>query len=393
MNYKITTNKVKYKDILKHLQECSDQFTPPLNSYVNIEDYSLRLSKYCNAIAIQDKKKIIGLLAYYVSNSNKEIYISNLSVYNRYQNLGLGTILITELINNSINQKILLKVNLSNRKAIKFYKKNGFRFKEKEENNLILEHIPNLKNNTDLDKKIKDTTTHKYAYGFDFDVMHNYMLKSMQPYFKPGNVLELGSFKGDFTEKLQSHFKNITCVEGSKEAYMQAILRSDIGQNKIINMDFFDDKLPEKIGWKYNNIILTHVLEHMEEPVKLIELIKDKFLMDDGLLFIVCPNANAASRQIAVEMGLIPYNSAITVDEREHGHYITYTMDTLKRDIKKGGLEIVHSSGIFFKALANFQWDKLLKTDIISKEYLDGCYELGKKYPDLCSSLFMVCKK
>lgn len=50
-------------------------------------------------------------------------------------------------------------------------------------------------------------------------------------------------------------------------------------------------------------------------------------------------------------------------------------------------------SGIFFKALANFQWDRLLKTDIISKEYLEGCYQLGQVYPDLCSSIFLLCER
>jgi hypothetical protein len=54
---------------------------------------------------------------------------------------------------------------------------------------------------------------------------------------------------------------------------------------------------------------------------------------------------------------------------------------------------VVHRSGIFFKALANFQWDRLLQTDIISKEYLDGCYMLGQQYPDLCSSIFLMCEK
>jgi hypothetical protein len=34
-----------------------------------------------------------------------------------------------------------------------------------------------------------------------------------------------------------------------------------------------------------------------------------------------------------------------------------------------------------------------LNTEIISKEYLDGCFQLGQQYPDLCSSIFMVCKK
>jgi hypothetical protein len=86
-------------------------------------------------------------------------------------------------------------------------------------------------------------------------------------------------------------------------------------------------------------------------------------------------------------------NSAVTPAEKEHGHRITYTLDTLERDAKVAGLKVVHRSGIFFKALANFQWDKLLQTDIISKEYLDGCYQLGQQYPELCSSIFLLCKK
>jgi len=54
---------------------------------------------------------------------------------------------------------------------------------------------------------------------------------------------------------------------------------------------------------------------------------------------------------------------------------------------------VVVRSGIFFKALANFQWDRLLQTDIISPAYLEGCFELGQQYPDLCSSIFLMCEK
>jgi hypothetical protein len=92
-------------------------------------------------------------------------------------------------------------------------------------------------------------------------------------------------------------------------------------------------------------------------------------------------------------MGLITHNSSVTLAEAEHGHRITYTLDTLERDAKAGELNIIYRSGIFFKALANFQWDQLLNTDIISKEYLDGCFQLGQQYPDLCSSIFLICKK
>ena len=92
-------------------------------------------------------------------------------------------------------------------------------------------------------------------------------------------------------------------------------------------------------------------------------------------------------------MGLISHNSAITDAEKKHGHNITYSLDTLERDAKKAGLITVHRSGIFFKALANFQWDRLLQTDIISEDYLEGCYQLGQQYPDLCSSIFLMCEK
>ena len=92
-------------------------------------------------------------------------------------------------------------------------------------------------------------------------------------------------------------------------------------------------------------------------------------------------------------MGIISHNSAVTAGEKAHGHHITYSLDTLERDARKAGLNVVHRSGIFFKALANFQWDKILGTDVISKEYLEGCFQLGQQYPDLCSSIFLMCEK
>ncbi len=245
-----------------------------------------------------------------------------------------------------------------------------------------------MNNQRDYNQELKDTADHKYAYNFDFDVMHHYMLKSFIPFFKEGNFLELGSFKGDFTRKFLPYFEDITCVEASDEAV--TIAENEFGDKvKFINSLFETTTLPTK----YDNIVLTHVLEHISDPVCVLKRINDEWLSDTGRFFLVCPNANAPSRQIAVKMGLITHNSAITPAEKEHGHHITYTLDTLERDAKAAGLKVVYRSGIFFKALANFQWDKLLQTDIISKEYLEGCYQLGQSYPDLCSSIFLMCEK
>lgn len=229
----------------------------------------------------------------------------------------------------------------------------------------------------------------QYGYSFDYDVMHPFMMRSFELFFnKDGNLLELGCFKGEFTKRFVDYFNDITCVEASSEAIKKA--KEKVPSTVIFINDLFETV---QLNKKYDNIVLTHVLEHLDDPVAVLKRINDEWLNDGGRLFLVTPNAMAPSRQIAVKMGLISHNQAVTPAEKEHGHRITYTLDTLEKDAKEAGLKVVHRSGIFFKALANFQWDRLLETDIISKEYLEGCYELGQQYPELCSSIFLLCEK
>ena len=121
--------------------------------------------------------------------------------------------------------------------------------------------------------------------------------------------------------------------------------------------------------------------------------INNEWLADGGRLFLVCPNANAPSRQIAVKMGLItPQQRGDAGGGRARPPAHLHVRYAGAR-CRAAGLKVVHRSGIFFKALANFQWDRLLQTDIISKEYLEGCYKLGQQYPDLCSSIFLMCER
>jgi len=239
----------------------------------------------------------------------------------------------------------------------------------------------------DYNLELKDTADHQYAYRFDLDVMHHYMMCSFEPFFRPGSLLELGSFKGDLTRRLRDRFSDITCVEASTAAVEEA--RRKLGDGVVFIQSMFEAvALPRR----YDNVVLTHVLEHLDDPVRVLQRVNDEWLAEGGRFFLVCPNANAPSRQIAVKMGLISHNVAITPAEAEHGHRCTYTLDTLERDAVAAGLKVVHRSGIFFKALANFQWDRILQTDIISKGYLEGCYKLGQHYPDLCSSIFLMCE-
>lgn len=377
-------NKSSELEIKKHLISVSKNFVPELDTYINIEEYSKKLFEKSTRIDAYYGQNLIGLISIYINTSDS--FITNYSVSKEYQGSGIAKELLLICINHIrkfSHKSLFLEVKIENNRAINFYKRNGFEIVKKNTDNYKMK----LEIKRDYNKESKDTKEHKYAYNFDFDVMHHYMIKSFEPFFKKNDVLELGSFRGDFTKRLIPYFSDITCVEASNEAI-------EIAKSEVKNATYFNSLFEETIlPKKYNNIILTHVLEHVDDPVELLRKIGSNWLSDDGYLFLVCPNANAPSRQIAVKMGLISHNSAITKSEKEHGHRITYSLDTLERDVKLANLDVIHRSGIFFKALANFQWDQLINTDIISNEYLDGCFQLGHQYPDLCSSIFIVCKK
>lgn len=232
----------------------------------------------------------------------------------------------------------------------------------------------------------KDSEARKYAYDFD-NIMRRYMMRTFQNFLPAGKALEMGCFKGEFTELLAAQFDDLTVIEASEE--LMEFTRNRVGPKvKFINSTFEQLETPEK----YDAIFLMHTLEHLDDPETVLKKVNE-WLSDTGSLFLVVPNGNAPSRQIAVKMGLIPYNSAVTEAEFVHGHRRTYVFDTLERDALTGGLKVIHRGGIFFKPLANYQFDKLLQTDIINDAYLEGCYKLGMQYPDLCASIYLICGK
>src|SRR5438034_11721949 len=94
----------------------------------------------------------------------------------------------------------------------------------------------------DYNQESRDTGDRKYAYGFDFDVMHGFMMRAFERFFQPGKVLELGSFRGDFTERLAGRFPHVTCVEASEEAVREARVRMG-GKATVVTSTFEAAKL------------------------------------------------------------------------------------------------------------------------------------------------------
>lgn len=226
----------------------------------------------------------------------------------------------------------------------------------------------------------------KYAYRFD-TVLRRYIMRTLEPFLPAGKALEMGCYTGDMTELIAARYADVTVIEASEELVAAAGARL-AGRATFVHGTFET----VEIGDRYDAIFLIHTLEHLDDPVLVLRRV-NSWLSDRGRLFVVVPNANAASRQIAVHMGIIPFNDAVTGDERVHGHRKTYRLDTLARDAIDAGLRVIQSGGVFFKPLANYQFDRLMDGDVISEAYLEGCYRLGMQYPDLCASIFLVCER
>lgn len=71
-------------------------------------------------------------------------------------------------------------------------------------------------------------------------------------------------------------------------------------------------------------------------------------------------------------------------------------VDDLSRmlaEARAAKLQPVTHGEVIFKGLPNVQIDAALKAGHISKEYIDGCYELRRVYLDLCSCIYVISER
>ncbi|MBP0444120.1 class I SAM-dependent methyltransferase [Roseomonas sp. SSH11] len=227
---------------------------------------------------------------------------------------------------------------------------------------------------------------------FTFDkLMRGYMLRRFRPHLparpEGRRALEMGCHHGAFSVLIEPLFEVLEVVDAADSFLTHTAAR--LSPRAILHRALFEsfEATP-----RFDAIFLSHVLEHLMDPVLVLSRARE-WLAPGGRMLVAVPNGLAPSRQIAVEMGLIPGLAAFTEADIREGHRRVYLPDTLAADIRAAGLRIVDRGGVFFKPLANFQMDRGLEAGLISEAYMEGCYQLGLRYPDLCASLFVVAER
>jgi len=244
-----------------------------------------------------------------------------------------------------------------------------------------------MNNKRNYNEEFTDNDERQYAYNFDWTI-RDFLLQRVSTYLERDSpTLEVGAYMGDMTAQILQLFSKLTVLEGS-EALCEH-LGKRFGKDVALIQNTIENVV---VSEKFQNIFLVHTLEHLEDPVAALKKI-GSWLTENGRMVVAVPNAEALSRQIAVRMGLIESNRAVTSGEYEHGHRRTYCMDELLSDIRQSGLKVVESGGVIVKPLSNSQFDEALEKGIISHEYVQGCDQLAREFPNLSASLFVVLQR
>ncbi|HEY6435174.1 MAG TPA: class I SAM-dependent methyltransferase [Ignavibacteriaceae bacterium] len=203
--------------------------------------------------------------------------------------------------------------------------------------------------------------------------------RSIQPFFQGKTALEIGPAIGIMTEMLRRDFEKLFIIDGSEK-----LLKTIPDYNNVVKVaSMIEDYYPDM---KFDTIIMSHVLEHIENPVLVLKNIRE-WLSDNGVFIVGVPNAKSIHRLVACKMGLL--DSIYTLNERdiELGHYRVYDMKMLKEHVIEAGFKVIDEIGVFLKPLSYQQIE-----DDWSDDMIEGFYEVGKSMPDHCAEIFLFCK-
>ncbi len=130
------------------------------------------------------------------------------------------------------------------------------------------------------------------------------------------NMLDIGASAGVLLETFHQAFDcKITGVEPG-EAY-----RAFAEQKGIQMFPSVEDLVAAKPE-RFDLVSMSHVLEHLPDPVGMLRLIREQLLADDGLLLLEVPNFYAH-------------------DSYELAHLACYTPHTLKEVLRQAGFQVV----------------------------------------------------
>ena len=216
-------------------------------------------------------------------------------------------------------------------------------------------------------------------YDYDNDIQMNwYPQRVLRLAGTASSILELGLGHGITAVAFSPHFKKHVVLEASPAVIKDFKNKHPACCAEIIETYFENFESDEK----FDVIVLGFVLEHVEDPVKIIRYYIP-YLSPKGKMFVAVPNAEVLNRRLGYLAGLLDDMQQLSDHDHLCGHKRYYTVTSLSEDVKMAGCEMQRVEGIYLKPFTTTQMMSLNLT----KSIQDALCEVGIGYPELCCGI------
>jgi 2-polyprenyl-3-methyl-5-hydroxy-6-metoxy-1,4-benzoquinol methylase len=217
-----------------------------------------------------------------------------------------------------------------------------------------------------------------YAAGANSaTIRHSF--KIAKRYLTGKTLLEMGPAEGVMTDLFATLDFDMTIVEGSK--LFCDSLKSRHPKAEVVHA-LFEEFAPTKT---FDNIILGHVLEHVQDPVDILKRAAEWLTPGQGRIFAAVPNSRSLHRQAAVIMGMLPQENGLNEMDIHHGHRRVFDPESFRNAFYQAGLKVEVFGGYWLKPVSNRQIEENW-TDAM----LDAFMQLGERYPDIAGEIYVV---
>lgn len=234
-----------------------------------------------------------------------------------------------------------------------------------------------MSGNTETQRLDSIAQVSRYGFGANQTTVE-YSFRVFSRHFRAGSILEMGPAEGIMTSLLAGLGQPLYIVDGSNLFCEQLKVRHPSAH---VTCSLFEAYEPEE---RFENILLGHVLEHVEDPVLILKRAAG-WLSPNGRIFAAVPNSRSLHRQAAVIMGLLPFEETLNEADHHHGHRRVYNPETFRRDFSLANLTIEVFGGYWLKPVSNSQIERDW-----TPEMLEGFMLLGERYPDISGEIYIV---
>ncbi|MBM3708054.1 MAG: class I SAM-dependent methyltransferase [Actinobacteria bacterium] len=196
------------------------------------------------------------------------------------------------------------------------------------------------------------------------------------------NVLEIGLGNGYTTELLSNIFDHVIAVDYSKNVIN--CIKEKLKERKniiYIKSSIYDITLDRKI----HNFYMSHLLEHLDYPVRALKNIRKLLVTESGRGYISVPNSKSIHRQLGVLMGMLESVETFSENDKDFGHKRIYNLKKFRSQLHKSGFNILKIGGTFFKVLTFEHMNSAFDLSVIK-----ALIDIADDYPEISGDIYAI---